>query len=114
MWKKTNILMGEMVHICPGVVNYGMHIPETGGIYIDWTKAEESTLQGNVACVISSVQALGIRDVEVCRYYGALCFQGEIGKFIDSCFHGAKVKLPPFVDFDVVCTIANLFWWSMN
>jgi hypothetical protein len=73
-----------------------------------WIKAAQSTLQGNVACGISSVQALGIRDVEICRYCGALCFQSESGRSVDSCFHGVKVNLPPFVDCDV-CTIANLF-----
>jgi hypothetical protein len=38
------------------------------------------------ACSISSVQAMGIRDVEVWRYCGALCFQGESGDLFIAVF----------------------------
>jgi hypothetical protein len=36
-------------------------------ICILWKKVEQSTFYGNIAGGISSVKALDIRDVEVCR-----------------------------------------------
>jgi hypothetical protein len=68
-------------------------------------KAEQSKLQGSclqhLQCASTGYHGCGGMEPFVFRVKW---------RSVHSCFHGAKVNLPPFVECDVVRTVENLFW----